>query len=75
MEKALKLKVEGMTCLGCAEDMEILLKNTPGVIDAKVFYADDLVMVTFDPEAVDAREVFRKVAMLGFKTSVVKQGS
>ncbi len=75
MEKALKLKVEGMTCLGCAEDMEILLKNIPGIIDAKVFYADDLVTVTFDPDAVDAREVFRKVAKLGFKASVVKQGS
>lgn len=75
MEKTLTIKVEGMTCLGCAEDMEILLRNTPGISDARVAYADDLVTVTFDPEVIDAREAFMKVARLGFRASVVKEGS
>lgn len=74
MEKVMKLKVEGIMCTGCVEDMQIVLKNTAGIHDASVSFSDGTVSVTFDPEVIDAREVFKKVAKLGFKTTLAEEG-
>ncbi len=72
MEKVLKLKLQGITCAGCAEDMQTVLRNTGGIRDASVSFADGTVTVTYDPEVIDARGVFRKAASLGFKITTAE---
>ena len=56
------LHVEGMTCGGCATALKLLLKRTPGVIDADVSYEKKSAVVTFDPAATSARTIADAVA-------------
>jgi copper chaperone CopZ len=37
-DKRLRYKVEGLTCAGCAVDLENHLKGLEGVLDAEVRY-------------------------------------
>lgn len=39
----MKLKVEGIVCTGCEEDMKKILSETDGVLDASVNYADETI--------------------------------
>ncbi len=67
----LVLELVGITCAGCAMDMENILLGTDGVDEAEVKFADGLVTIDYDPAVIDEKELFIKVRKLGFKARIV----
>lgn len=66
MERQLNLQLEGITCTGCAMDMENVLQDMDGVLEAVVRYAEGAIFIRFDPEEVDRKSLLSKVASFGF---------
>jgi Cu+-exporting ATPase len=62
--KEMKLKVEGIVCTGCAEDMQKILSETEGVVDATVNYAEETIHIKYDPEILDRKKVYFMVRKL-----------
>ena len=61
MTKELKVKVGDIPCTGCAEDMEIFLRDQDGVLEVKVDYADHIINIIYDSDEVDYPTVVRNV--------------
>jgi len=60
-------KVEGMSCAGCARNIEETLKKTPGVIDVSVNFTTDNAVVVYDPEKVKPTDLVKKVEDIGYR--------
>jgi Cu+-exporting ATPase len=67
-------EVEGITCSGCAMDMENVMLNTDGIEEASVNYADGTFTIRYDADEIGAQDVFEKVKKLGFKTKIPSGG-
>ena len=52
-----RLRIEGMTCGGCAISARALLRRMEGVETAHVSYDEGIAVVTYDPSAVTPREM------------------
>ena len=63
----IKFQVEGITCSGCAMDMENILLDTDGVEDASVNFTDGIIAITFNPGVIDEKNLTTRVRKLGFK--------
>ncbi|MBI4843186.1 MAG: heavy-metal-associated domain-containing protein [Nitrospirae bacterium] len=71
MFKEMKLKAEGIICMSCAEDMETLLREKEGILDAHVNYAEELISVKYDPSIMSSKEVYAAVRRLGFHVKIL----
>ncbi|MEW6715112.1 MAG: heavy metal-associated domain-containing protein [Nitrospirota bacterium] len=69
--KNIKFQLEGITCTGCAEDMENILRDKDGVSDVSVYYAEGTVHVEYEPGVIDEKSLFEAVRNLGFKTRIM----
>ena len=69
--KEMNIKVEGITCAGCAMDMENILMGKQGIMDATVSYRDGTVNVKYDPQKIEDKKVFYNVRKLGFKAKKI----
>lgn len=63
----LRLEVEGLVCAGCAQDVEKILKNTDGIVDASVNYSTESIEVLFNPEKITKNEIYQTIRRLGLK--------
>ena len=73
MEKNLieiKFLVEGITCTGCAMDMENIMLDMDGVEEAAVNYTNGVFIIQYDPGEIEAKHIIKKVKTLGFKTKL-----
>ena len=71
MEKNLieiKFLVEGITCTGCAMDMENIMLDMDGVEEATVNYSDGVFVIQYDPDEIEEKSIITKVKTFGFKT-------
>nr|WP_262918108.1 heavy metal-associated domain-containing protein [Pontibacter sp. E15-1] len=59
--------VEGMTCGGCANGVQLSLTKLEGVKSAEVSLADASVAVAYDPNAVTPEQMQQAVEKAGFK--------
>ncbi len=66
--KEIKLQAEGITCTGCAMDMENILRDKEGILYASVNFTDGTINIRYDPDVIDEKQVFLTVRKLGFKT-------
>lgn len=76
MEKKLitiKFLIEGITCTGCAMDMENIMLNIEGVEEASVNYADGEFTIQYDPGEIEEKEIIIKVKNLGLKTKLLTE--
>ena len=64
-------QAEGITCLGCAGDMEDILRQTEGIIDAAVNYNLETIYVKFNPQKFNKKEVSFAVRKLGYKIKII----
>lgn len=71
--KVMRLKAEGIDCSACASDMEDILAETVGIEDASVNYPDDTVVVTYDPDVIERKDVYRVVRKLGYSLTIVSE--
>jgi copper chaperone CopZ len=67
-----KYSVTGMTCSGCVNTVQKLLKNVDGVREANVSLSDGIVEITQDREVpVEAL----KIALRGFPYAIVERAA
>ncbi|MBU0728850.1 MAG: heavy-metal-associated domain-containing protein [Proteobacteria bacterium] len=69
--KTLRLLVEGIVCTGCAQDMETVLKDTEGILDVSVDYAEGTITMEYEPDEISEKELFIKVRKFGFNTKII----
>ncbi len=69
------LQVDGITCAGCAEDMEKTLLEKDGVHDASVNYAEGRIEIEYDPGILNERDIFIAVRKMGFQTRIIGSSS
>jgi copper chaperone CopZ len=60
--QTLILKIEGMTCDGCADTVQRYLKQLDGVHDAAIDWQSGRGEVVFDPAKTDAAEILESRA-------------
>lgn len=58
--------VEGMTCAACAKSVESTLKTQEGVEDAHVNFANNSVLIAFDPTATQPEKLKKSVQSIGY---------
>ena len=66
----IKFLVEGITCTGCAMDMENIMLDMDGVEEATVNYSDGVFVIQYDPGEIEEKNIIKKVKTLGFKTKL-----
>ncbi len=71
--KEIRLQLEGITCTGCAEDMQTILREKDGILDASVNFAEGKINIRYDAELIDRKQVFLTVRKLGFKTNILSE--
>lgn len=59
--KRVNLKIEGMTCAGCAIGIENVLKNLPGISEARVEYPQGMGSVTYDPQQITLEKIIESI--------------
>lgn len=64
--KTIVIGVEGMTCEGCASQLNIALKRIDGVIDAQASYPNKNVTVVYNPEKVTIERIKQGIRDAGY---------
>ncbi len=72
-EKRVTLKVEGMTCSGCAAAVKMTAEKVDGVKKAEVSYEKGTAEVTYDPEKTTPEAIAKAITQnSGFKATAPK---
>jgi Cu+-exporting ATPase len=59
--------ISGMHCAGCAMTVERALKDAPGVLDARVNFANERAFVDFDPSLTRKDALFEVIEKAGYR--------
>ena len=73
MIKEIKLKVDDIVCTGCAEDMETVLLDQDGILEASVNFADDLIELKYDPEEIERAAVIQAARRIANISEVISE--
>ncbi len=71
--KEMRLKADGITCYSCAEDMENILADKDGIIDVSVNFVEDNIVIRYDPDVIDRKQVYMAVRRLGYTLKIVSE--
>ena len=63
-----EIKVRGMICRSCTDEVSGMLLRTKGVVKATVSYRKAMAEVSFDPALVTPDELERRIKSLGYET-------
>lgn len=69
--KKINLQAEGITCTGCATDMENILRNTDGILNALVDYSTGIINVEFNPDEIRTDDIVSIAKKLGIRTKAI----
>ena len=72
--QALALKVKGMTCGGCANEIRNALLKVEGVYDAAVDFESGVAKVQFDGAKLDAAKISAAIVKAGFTVVGTEKG-
>ena len=64
-EASVRLPVSDLYCPCCADELEAALRANPHILDVKVDYAGDEVLVRYDAEALDEAGIQELLAASG----------
>jgi copper chaperone CopZ len=67
----IKFLIEGITCTGCAMDMENIMLGMDGVEEATVNYKDGIFSIIYDSGEIEAKTITKKVKSLGLQTKLL----
>ena len=73
MIKTIKLKVDDIVCTGCAEDMETVLLNQDGILEADVSFADDLIEIQYDASMIERAAVIKAAMGIANISEVISE--
>ena len=71
----IKFLIEGITCTGCAMDMENIMLDIDGVEEASVNYAEGVFIIQYNPLEIEEKSIVKKVKTLGFKAKLLGKES
>ncbi len=71
MIKEIKLKVDDIVCTGCAEDMETLLRDQDGILEANVSFANDTIELKYDAEEIERAAVIQAARRIANISEVI----
>lgn len=60
----MKLQAEDITCMSCAGDIEKILQETEGILEASVNYAEDCIHIRYDADSMNRRQAYMAVRKL-----------
>lgn len=61
------VKIQGLDCPGCAEDLRSVLMGYDGIIKVDVNYADDVLCIEYDPDKIKNDQIFSAINSMGIK--------
>lgn len=67
--KSATLKIEGMHCEGCAENIQALVTAEPGVQMASVSFKDGEARVLYDPKLIDEQRLAAAIEKGGYRVA------
>lgn len=70
-KKELNLQAEGISCAGCAMDMEAFLSGMDGILKVNVGYAAETIDIEYNPDEIDADRIVSAVRKIGLKVKVL----
>jgi len=73
--KTVTLKVTGMTCAGCSNQVYNALKSVDGVLEQLVEYSEDKAVVTFNPKLTTVEAIIKAINKTPFTASLLKTKS
>lgn len=68
--RSVSLRIEGMTCGGCAIAVRRVLTRLDGVREADVSYEQQRAVVTYDTTKVTVEQMIAAIKTLGYKAAV-----
>ncbi|MEA1948904.1 MAG: heavy metal translocating P-type ATPase [Thermodesulfobacteriota bacterium] len=71
-EQKVTLPITGMTCANCAMNIERNVKKLYGVTDASVNFASEQAAISFDPKALNIKDLVDKIHSSGFTVPTTK---
>jgi mercuric ion binding protein len=69
--RTVALRIEGMTCGGCAVAARKALERLDGVSKVEVSYEKQRAVVTYDPDRVTVEQLIAAVRQLGYTATVL----
>ena len=71
--KEMRLKADGITCSSCAGDMENILAEKDGIVDVSVNFVEDNIVIRYDPDVIDRKNLYIAVRKLGYPLKIVSE--
>ncbi len=65
--KSVTLKIEGLRCNGCAENVKAVISAEPGVRGASVSHAEGEARILYDPHATNEEQLVRLIERAGYR--------
>ncbi len=65
--KSVTLKIEGMHCSGCAQNIKALVTSEAGVRGADVSFSDGRARVLYDPQTIREEQIVELIKRAGYQ--------
>lgn len=70
--KSVTLKVTGMTCGGCANNIHSALSKKDGILENEVKFPGDVAIVKYNPDKITEMDIITTIEKAGYKAEVLK---
>lgn len=71
--KTITLKITGMSCSGCANNIHHVLSVKNGIIESEVKYPDNVAIIKYDPEKISLEEIIATIEKAGYKAELINE--
>ena len=71
--KTVKLKITGMTCAGCSNQISNAPKEVDGIIEHKVEYPGNLATIQYDPKKTNPDAIMKIIEKTAYKAEIIKE--
>lgn len=69
--KTIKLKITGMTCVGCSNHISTALKNIDGVLEQTVEYTENIATIKYDVSKTNPAEMIKAIEKAGYNAEII----
>lgn len=63
----LEMEIDGMHCVSCSVNIDGVLEEMSGVVEARTSYARGKTIVVYDKEKVSEKKIKEEIVKLGYK--------
>ncbi len=71
--KEVSLRITGMTCAGCTNQIHNALSKTKGVIKNEVKYSGNVAIIKFNASKISVSELIKVIEKTGYKAEMEKE--